>query len=84
MLILHYWFYTGAIFLLEKYNDNISNLTFEKLWDMHRLHGLPREGVKLILITWITNYLDIVVLLTINDKEIIYKNIAEDSAGFVS
>ena len=64
-------------------NDNdISNLTCKELRDICWLHALPRGGVKSIQITRITNYLHTVALWTVDDKEMIFKNIIEDSIDF--
>ena len=64
-------------------DDDISNLTCHELRDIYGLHSLPRGGVKSALITRITNHLDAVAPPTIDDEEMIFENIAEDSAGFV-
>ena len=63
-------------------NDDISNLICEELRDMCLLYGLSRGGVKSALITRITYHLDTVALPTIDDEEMIFKNITEDSVGF--
>ena len=50
-------------------NDNdISNLICKELRDIYQLYCLPRGGVKSILITRITNHLDMVAPLLDTNK----------------
>ena len=49
-------------------DDNISNLIYKKLQDICRLHSSSRGGVKSGLITRITNHLNMVAPLTIDNE----------------